>query len=86
MTLDDGPVTAALPDGSTMTWEAEAAPRVDEPFDLVFRVTDPSGEPAALEPYMGMLSHAAVARDDGSVLQVKRAEPLTAAFRVRVRP
>jgi hypothetical protein len=34
---------------------------------LDFKVTTSDGSPAALEPYMGMMSHAAVMRDDGSV-------------------
>src|SRR3989454_5313926 len=33
--------------------------------DLV--VTDPSGRPARLEPYMGMAGHAMITRDDGAV-------------------
>jgi hypothetical protein len=34
---------------------------------LEFEVYAPDGSPAVLEPYMGMLSHAAVSRDDGNV-------------------
>jgi len=30
-------------------------------------VNDADGAPATLQPYMGMMSHAAVSRDDGSV-------------------
>ena len=30
-------------------------------------MTEPDGSPSALAPYMGMLGHAAVLRDDGSV-------------------
>jgi hypothetical protein len=40
---------------------------LDAETTLAFRVTEPDGTPSALEPYMGMLSHAAVTRDDGSV-------------------
>jgi hypothetical protein len=36
-------------------------------MSLAFLVRDPAGAPAALEPYMGMASHAVVLRDDGSV-------------------
>jgi hypothetical protein len=56
-----------LEDGSTMTWERDAQPAAGRETTLRFRVTDPAGAPAALQPYMGMLSHAAVSRDDGSV-------------------
>ncbi len=30
-------------------------------------MSEPDGSPSVLEPYMGMLSHAAVLRDDGSL-------------------
>jgi hypothetical protein len=58
-----------LADGSTMTWERDAnAPLVAERLEsLRFFVKSPDGEPSALEPYMGMLGHAVVMRDDGSV-------------------
>jgi hypothetical protein len=56
-----------LEDGSTMTWERDAQLAAGRETTLRFRVTDPAGAPAALQPYMGMLSHAAVTRDDGSV-------------------
>jgi len=34
---------------------------------LQFEVRDQTGQPASLEPYMGMMSHAAVLRSDGRV-------------------
>lgn len=34
---------------------------------LTFSITDKSGRPVSLEPYIGMAGHAVVARDDGSV-------------------
>ena len=58
---------ARLADGSTMTWEREGAPAAGRETTLRFRVRGPDGAPARLEPYMGMMSHAAVSRDDGSV-------------------
>jgi hypothetical protein len=60
---------AAVPlaDGSTMRWERDGAPAAGREATLRFRVLDPSGAPAVLEPYMGMMSHAAVTRDDGAV-------------------
>ena len=57
----------ALPSGRTLVWEAGRQPGLDAETTLAFRVTEPDGTPSALEPYMGMLSHAAVTRDDGSV-------------------
>jgi hypothetical protein len=59
--------TARLEDGSSMTWERDARLAAGRETTLRFRVADPAGAPAALQPYMGMLSHAAVSRDDGSV-------------------
>jgi hypothetical protein len=35
--------------------------------DLRFKVLGPDGGPATLEPYMGMLSHAVISKDDGQV-------------------
>jgi hypothetical protein len=37
------------------------------PLDLRFIVVDSAGNPAHLEPYLGMAAHAVVLRDDGSV-------------------
>ncbi len=59
--------SASPSDGSTLHWLGESALRVDEEVVLSFAVLDPAGEPASLEPYMGMISHAALTRDDGSV-------------------
>ena len=56
-----------LPSGRTVRWERGGRIAVDEETTLRFSVTEPDGSPSALEPYMGMLSHAAVLRDDGSV-------------------
>ena len=57
----------ALPSGRTLVWEAGRHPGLDAEITLAFRVTEQDGTPSALEPYTGMLSHAAVTRDDGSV-------------------
>ena len=59
--------TSRLQDGSTMTWERDARLAAGRETTLRFRVADPAGAPAALQPYMGMMSHAAVSRDDGAV-------------------
>ena len=56
-----------LPSGRTVRWERSGLLGVDEETTLRFFVTEPDGSPSALEPYMGMLSHAAVLRNDGSV-------------------
>ncbi len=57
-----------LEDGSTMTWLRDSAPIVaGRDLELRFTVHTRDGNPAPLEPYMGMMSHAAIARDDGSV-------------------
>ncbi|MES1166711.1 MAG: hypothetical protein ABUL68_01785, partial [Pseudomonadota bacterium] len=41
--------------------------RAGEDISLDFTVQDESGRPVKIEPYMGMLGHAAVRRSDGSV-------------------
>lgn len=56
-----------LPSGRAIHWEREELARVDQETTLRFSVTEPDGAPSVLEPYMGMLSHAAVFRDDGSL-------------------
>lgn len=60
-------VETALADGSRLRWMREGDLVTDADVTLSFEVHDPDGQPAALEPYMGMLSHAAVTRDDGAV-------------------
>jgi hypothetical protein len=63
----EGSVT--LSDGSRMQIELAPAGTVEAGRDLTFRVTvtDARGQPARLEPYMGMAAHAVVMRIDGSV-------------------
>ena len=57
-----------LEDGAAMTWVTDSAPLVaGRDIELRFAVTGRDGRPAALEPYMGMMSHAVVTREDGSV-------------------
>ena len=57
-----------LGDGMTMTWDLPKDPvRAGREMSLSFFVRDATGAPVALEPYMGMASHAVVLRDDGSV-------------------
>jgi hypothetical protein len=57
-----------LADESRMRWLSVAEPMVaGRETTLRFEVRDPNGQPASLEPYMGMAGHAVVTRDDGSV-------------------
>lgn len=65
------PTTATgslLPDAASITWLGAAEPQVaGEEARLRFSITPPAGDTASLEPYLGMLGHAAVVRDDGAV-------------------
>ena len=56
-----------LDGGRTVIWEREGESVSDQEATLRFSVANSDGTPAQLEPYMGMLSHAAVSRNDGSV-------------------
>jgi hypothetical protein len=56
-----------LPDGVRLTWKLEKPLRAKQDASLKFEVTDSAGGPVSLEPYMGMLCHAAVLRNDGSI-------------------
>jgi len=60
---------SALPDDYRMIWEKDSGPlKAGQLQWLRFRVEATNGRPAAdLEPYMGMASHAAIIRSDGSV-------------------
>ena len=65
--LSASSTSTPLADGSTLHWLGASELRVDQETVLSFAVRDPAGEPAELEPYMGMISHAALTRNDGSV-------------------
>ncbi len=57
-----------LADGPTVAWLRGPAPIVEkEDRVLTFTAQDAAGARLALEPYMGMLAHVAVAHEDGSV-------------------
>jgi hypothetical protein len=58
-----------LADGYRMVWVRDAAPLRAKRTELFrFRVEDANGKPATdMEPYMGMLGHAAFVRDDFQV-------------------
>jgi hypothetical protein len=52
----------------SMAWERGPEPlTAGREVELRFAVRDATGRPAALEPYMGMLGHAVISRDDGAV-------------------
>ncbi len=53
--------------GEQVSWTSTKPSRIRQDAELRFSVKDKKGEPIELEPYMGMLSHAAVLREDGSV-------------------
>jgi hypothetical protein len=56
-----------LPDGLRVAWKAHPALRAKQDAALRFQVRDAADLPVNLEPYMGMISHVAVLRDDGAV-------------------
>lgn len=57
-----------LADGPTIVWQRGADPIVEKAERvLTFAAQDASGAPLPIEPYMGMLGHVAVTREDGSV-------------------
>jgi hypothetical protein len=61
-----GPQISPLEGGGTLTWHEEPL-AANREADLRFEARDATGNPLPLEPYMGMLSHAVVTRDDGKV-------------------
>jgi hypothetical protein len=62
-TATAGPKLGMLEDGGTMLWHQEPL-RAGREVTLRFEVRGPDGRPAALEPYMGMASHAVIVRDN----------------------
>jgi hypothetical protein len=65
---DSWRLAGPLDGGFNMTWEGRPEPlAAGREVELRFAVRDAAGRPAALEPYMGMLSHAVISRDDGTV-------------------
>lgn len=61
-----GPKVSLLAGGGSMLWHQEPLAAGRE-TTLRFEVRGADGRPAPLEPYMGMLSHAVISRDDGKV-------------------
>jgi hypothetical protein len=62
-----GDTVCRLPGGTQITWKAHSPLRRKRDAALRFEVLDPAGKPAHLQPYMGMMGHAAVLRSDGAV-------------------
>ncbi len=62
-------IKTKLPDGSTIIWEEKPNKplTVGQVYPLKFTILTPDGQPAQLDPYLGMQGHAAVVRDDGQV-------------------
>src|SRR5690606_29324109 len=61
--------TVSLGDGLTMEWILDGAPSSlrDGPRSLRFLVRDAEGNPAQLEPYLGMTGHLLVRSFDGRI-------------------
>lgn len=62
-----GPTVYPLADGQKMIWKGHPPLRANQDAALRFEVQDANGKPAVLQPFMGMMSHAAVLREDGRV-------------------
>lgn len=62
-------VRTPLPDGSSAIWQYDASEplRAGQLYPMTFEILNPDGEPAELEPYMGMMGHMVVMKHDGSV-------------------
>jgi hypothetical protein len=62
-------VKTKLQDGSSIVWEEKPNQKLmaGKVYDLKFSVLAPNGKPAELQTYLGMMGHAAVIKDDGSV-------------------
>jgi hypothetical protein len=62
-----GDTTCRLPGGTQVIWKTHPSLHAKQDAGLKFEVRDANGQPANLEPYMGMMSHAAVLCSDGLV-------------------
>ena len=62
-------VRLPLADGSTVTWEHDRSNPLlaNKLYSLKFSLLDENGNPALLQPYLGMGGHAVVMKDDGTV-------------------
>jgi len=62
-----GQQVSTLEDGFAMKWTRPERILPNREVTLQFQVVETNGQPAKLEPYMGMQAHAAIQRDDGAV-------------------
>jgi hypothetical protein len=62
-----GETSFTLPGGATVVWKAHPPLRTNQDAHLEFIFCDATGRPLPLQPYMGMMSHAAILRADGKV-------------------
>lgn len=62
-------VRLPLADGSTVTWEHDPKDPLlaTKLYSLKFSMLDENGNPALLQPYLGMAGHAVIMKDDGKV-------------------
>ena len=62
-------VKTPLQDGSSIVWEEKPNQilKAGQVYNLKFSVVSPDGKPADLQTYLGMMGHAAVVKEDGSV-------------------
>ena len=57
-----------LPDGYTLVWDRPAALHANTAYTFHFQLLDPQGKAATdIQPYLGMLGHAAFIKTDGTV-------------------
>jgi hypothetical protein len=61
------PNSVSLGDGRVMTWERPEKLSTGRETNLRFAIREADGSLSKLEPYMGMLGHAAIRRRDGAV-------------------
>ncbi len=68
MTICGSPgVKTYLQDSSTVIWEENPKLEAGKLYPLKFSIQAPDAQPTQLEPYLGMMGHAAVVKDDGTV-------------------
>ncbi|RYU92826.1 hypothetical protein [Emticicia agri] len=62
-------VKTPLQDGSSIVWDEKPNQtlKAGQVYDLNFSVMSPDGKPAELQTYLGMMGHAAILKEDGSV-------------------